>query len=117
MTNCECVAIPSDLHPMRGFWRNVFPPNGEVPIKPMRFRASVGAPDTAHIKDLFYELDKERTTAAQQYLISQYLAATFRLPVEEVAKDFANPMKKIPVRDRDILVSYCRLHSRILMSS
>jgi hypothetical protein len=113
MTNCQCVAIPEDDHPNRRFWRSVFPPRGEVPIKPVRH---VGTMPPAKIRDYFYELDKERTTAAQQFLICQYLAEMFSQTVESVAKDFANPTKKIPVRDRDISIAFCSLHSRILLS-
>lgn len=114
---CSCTVIPSGDHPMKGFWSNVFKPSGEVPIKPERFSGIVVSGKAGVVSDLFWELDKSRCDAGQRYLISQYLAEAFGLSVASVMADFDDPTKKIPVRDRDVIVCFCMRHSRILMSS
>lgn len=110
MINCDCIATPTKDHLDYNIFNEVFPDG--IPIKPIAFLAKIKT-----IKDRFWEVDKSRLTSGQKAFMLDFLSQRFNLPKEEVVRDMEDPKKKFPLRDRGLIFSFCRLHSRILMSS
>ena len=110
MAECSCTATITDPERKARF-AGIFP-NDDIPIKhPM----IAGTGQTGNETYQFYEVAKERFTEDQRLQVAKVLAPVFDLPESEILKDIADPEFKIPLKAYGLIVSFCKLHSRMVL--
>jgi len=108
---CSCTATITDQERKKRL-EGIFE-NDDIPI---RVPIPVGVAETPHHGEYqFYEVDKSRITEEQKYKIAERLAPVFNLTLDEIVKDFDNPDFKVPLRSDSCIVSWCAMHSRLVL--
>ncbi|MGI0081565.1 MAG: hypothetical protein ACRECH_18345 [Nitrososphaerales archaeon] len=107
---CDCYATITDTERKKLF-EGVFP-DEYIPISnPL----PAGRAKTGREVYTFYQVDKARLTPEMKHKIAERVGRKFSLSIEQVLKDMEDPEYRIPLKGDGLVITFCRLHSRMIL--